>query len=154
MISDRPYRTAMSETDAVEELRRNAGTQFDPRVIEALLGVLHEAGPGDAGRGGTADGEERFAAPEVAEAEAGDLPGDCPEDFAATELVGAVRVHRDEVRELALMPQVLFDSSGTNRVAATKSRPPIPRTRKKVSALPSSENPKMNGATISATVKT
>ena len=40
MISDRPYRAAMSETDAAEELRRNAGTQFDPRVIEALLGVL------------------------------------------------------------------------------------------------------------------
>jgi len=30
----------MSDADAVEELRLNAGTQFDPRVVEALLGAL------------------------------------------------------------------------------------------------------------------
>jgi len=40
MVSDRPYRAAMSDADAVEELRLNAGTQFDPRVVEALLGAL------------------------------------------------------------------------------------------------------------------
>ncbi|MBA3245061.1 MAG: HD-GYP domain-containing protein [Actinobacteria bacterium] len=44
MVSDRPYRAAMSATDAVDELRRNAGTQFDPRVIEALLNVLDLSG--------------------------------------------------------------------------------------------------------------
>ncbi len=31
----------MSDADAVEELRMNAGTQFDPRVVEALLGALY-----------------------------------------------------------------------------------------------------------------
>jgi diguanylate cyclase (GGDEF)-like protein len=40
MTSDRPYRRAMSETAAIEELRRHAGTQFDPTVVDALLGLL------------------------------------------------------------------------------------------------------------------
>lgn len=40
MTSDRPYRAAMGATDAVEELRRNAGTQFDPAVIETLVDLL------------------------------------------------------------------------------------------------------------------
>jgi two-component system cell cycle response regulator len=34
MITSRPYRKAMSEADAVAELRRCAGTQFDPEVVE------------------------------------------------------------------------------------------------------------------------
>ena len=40
MTSDRPYRKAMSFERAIEELRRNAGTQFDPEVVDALLEVL------------------------------------------------------------------------------------------------------------------
>jgi HD-GYP domain-containing protein (c-di-GMP phosphodiesterase class II) len=43
MTSDRPYRRALSRADAVEELRRNAGTQFDPRVVQALLAELDES---------------------------------------------------------------------------------------------------------------
>ena len=43
MTSDRPYRAALSLEAAVGELRRNAGTQFDPRVVEALLAVLDES---------------------------------------------------------------------------------------------------------------
>jgi diguanylate cyclase (GGDEF)-like protein/putative nucleotidyltransferase with HDIG domain len=41
ITSDRPYRTARSHQDAVEELIRCAGTQFDPRVTEALIGHLY-----------------------------------------------------------------------------------------------------------------
>jgi HD-GYP domain-containing protein (c-di-GMP phosphodiesterase class II) len=37
MTSDRPYRRAMSLERAKEELRRHAGSQFDPAVVEALL---------------------------------------------------------------------------------------------------------------------
>ena len=37
--SDRPYRTSRSSAEAVAEIRANAGTQFDPRVVEALLAV-------------------------------------------------------------------------------------------------------------------
>ena len=40
MISDRPYRKALSEYDAIEELKKNSGTQFDPEVVQAFLKVL------------------------------------------------------------------------------------------------------------------
>jgi diguanylate cyclase (GGDEF)-like protein/putative nucleotidyltransferase with HDIG domain len=40
MISDRVYRPGIGEEAAREELRRCAGTQFDPRVVEALDRVL------------------------------------------------------------------------------------------------------------------
>jgi diguanylate cyclase (GGDEF)-like protein len=36
IISDRPYQPARTETEAVDELRRCAGSHFDPDVIEAL----------------------------------------------------------------------------------------------------------------------
>jgi two-component system cell cycle response regulator len=42
MRSDRPYRAAMPHADALTELRANAGTQFDPVVVEAALEVLRE----------------------------------------------------------------------------------------------------------------
>lgn len=41
MTSDRPYRKSMSHRDALAELTRHAGTQFDPQVIEALVGLLY-----------------------------------------------------------------------------------------------------------------
>jgi diguanylate cyclase (GGDEF)-like protein len=40
MTTDRPYRRAMSKADACAELRRSAGSQFDPRVVRALLSVV------------------------------------------------------------------------------------------------------------------
>jgi two-component system, cell cycle response regulator len=36
MISDRPYRAPMTSERAIEELRRCAGTQFDPDVVAAF----------------------------------------------------------------------------------------------------------------------
>jgi putative nucleotidyltransferase with HDIG domain len=39
MTTDRSYRKAMSLEVAVAELRNNAGTQFDPDVVEALVVV-------------------------------------------------------------------------------------------------------------------
>jgi diguanylate cyclase (GGDEF)-like protein/putative nucleotidyltransferase with HDIG domain len=41
MTSDRPYRTAMDHGDAIAELAKNAGTQFDPDVTEQLIGCLY-----------------------------------------------------------------------------------------------------------------
>jgi diguanylate cyclase (GGDEF)-like protein len=40
MTSDRPYRKAMDHADAMAELSSNAGTQFDPEVVEGLIGYL------------------------------------------------------------------------------------------------------------------
>lgn len=38
MTSERPYREALDADAALKELERNAGTQFCPRAVEALLG--------------------------------------------------------------------------------------------------------------------
>ncbi|MGB2952260.1 MAG: HD-GYP domain-containing protein [Gaiellaceae bacterium] len=40
MTSDRSYRKALPREVAVEELRKNSGTQFDPRVVDALIETL------------------------------------------------------------------------------------------------------------------
>src|SRR5581483_416462 len=40
MTSDHSYRRALSQEAAAIELRRCAGTQFDPGVVDALVGVL------------------------------------------------------------------------------------------------------------------
>jgi diguanylate cyclase (GGDEF)-like protein len=40
MRSKRPYSAAMSVNEAVEELRRHAGTQFDPEVVNALCRIV------------------------------------------------------------------------------------------------------------------
>ncbi len=44
MVHDRPYHKAMSEEEAVEELRKCSGTQFDPHIIDVFLQVLQEDG--------------------------------------------------------------------------------------------------------------
>jgi diguanylate cyclase (GGDEF)-like protein len=51
MTSDRPYRAGMPHDQAIAELVRCAGTQFDPRIVAALVALL--------GRG---DGRPRFTA--------------------------------------------------------------------------------------------
>jgi two-component system, cell cycle response regulator len=45
MTTERPYRTSVSVTDAIEELRRCAGTQFDPMVVEAFCKVVARERP-------------------------------------------------------------------------------------------------------------
>jgi putative nucleotidyltransferase with HDIG domain len=44
MVSDRSYRQGMSEESARLELRKHAGTQFDPDVVDAFLRVLDKRG--------------------------------------------------------------------------------------------------------------
>ncbi|MDP2958659.1 MAG: HD domain-containing phosphohydrolase, partial [Longimicrobiales bacterium] len=38
MLSDRPYRSALSITAVLEQVRGNSGTQFCPRMVDALVG--------------------------------------------------------------------------------------------------------------------
>ncbi|HEV2982592.1 MAG TPA: diguanylate cyclase [Solirubrobacteraceae bacterium] len=40
MTTQRPYGTPKTHDDALAELERNAGTQFDPRVVEAFCGCM------------------------------------------------------------------------------------------------------------------
>ncbi|MEW6527371.1 MAG: HD-GYP domain-containing protein [Spirochaetota bacterium] len=42
MLSDRPYRKALSLYEAKQEIIKNKGTQFDPKVVDALINVLEE----------------------------------------------------------------------------------------------------------------
>ncbi|UCC75027.1 MAG: response regulator [Gemmatimonadota bacterium] len=45
MLSDRPYRRALSEDYAVGELERCAGSQFDPGVVDAFLRAMGKGFP-------------------------------------------------------------------------------------------------------------
>ena len=40
MTSDRPYRKAMTREEALAELKRCAGTQFDPELVEQFSQLL------------------------------------------------------------------------------------------------------------------
>ena len=40
MTSDRPYRKGMEVDDAMAELRDCSGTQFDGRVVDAMVSLL------------------------------------------------------------------------------------------------------------------
>ena len=40
MTSDRPYRRALTSDEAVGEMHRCSGSQFDPRIVEAFIKVL------------------------------------------------------------------------------------------------------------------
>ena len=45
MTSDRPYRTARTIEEAVQELRANTGTQFDPAIVAALIDIIERREP-------------------------------------------------------------------------------------------------------------
>jgi diguanylate cyclase (GGDEF)-like protein len=42
MTSERPYRRAKSVQEAINELKENAGTQFDPKVVAAFLNLIEK----------------------------------------------------------------------------------------------------------------
>ena len=42
MTSDRPYRKALPMKVATDELKKNAGTQFDPKVVKSFLEILED----------------------------------------------------------------------------------------------------------------
>ena len=44
MTTDRHYRKARDLSDAIEELKRNAGIQFDPQIVEVFLQIISKKG--------------------------------------------------------------------------------------------------------------
>lgn len=42
MRCDRPFKKALSKNEAIEEIKKNKGTQFDPKVVKAFLEVCKE----------------------------------------------------------------------------------------------------------------
>ena len=44
MTEDRPYRSALRPEDAVEELLRCSGKDFDPHIVRAFIAVLNDLG--------------------------------------------------------------------------------------------------------------
>ena len=47
MKSDRPYRKALTEETAIQELKRGSGTQFEPKIVEVFLKILKQNLSGD-----------------------------------------------------------------------------------------------------------
>jgi HD-GYP domain-containing protein (c-di-GMP phosphodiesterase class II) len=47
MASDRAYRKEMEKSLVLKIIRKNAGTQFDPQVVEAFLRVSEQEFPDD-----------------------------------------------------------------------------------------------------------
>ena len=45
MSGEKPYGTTPGKAQALEEIKRHAGTQFDPRVVEAFLRAEPLAAP-------------------------------------------------------------------------------------------------------------
>ncbi|MCW2991363.1 MAG: diguanylate cyclase and metal dependent phosphohydrolase [Solirubrobacterales bacterium] len=86
MTSDRAYRPAMDHAAALAELRDHAGTQFDPRVAQALLEGLGDERVGEL---------EMFAPRDSAEAAQGAALGMLAAELGAEDLFVFTRVSVD-----------------------------------------------------------
>ena len=42
MTTDRPYRNALTNKEAIRELKNNSGTQFDPKIAETMIEIITE----------------------------------------------------------------------------------------------------------------
>jgi putative nucleotidyltransferase with HDIG domain len=61
MVEERPYRASRPPTEAIEELRRGSGTQFDPFIVEVLAEILDEAQAHEATHGSFRRQSDRLA---------------------------------------------------------------------------------------------
>ena len=44
MTSDRPYRKALGHSEAIAELMRCAGSQFDPELVDSFIALVNNKG--------------------------------------------------------------------------------------------------------------
>jgi putative nucleotidyltransferase with HDIG domain len=75
MVTDRPYRAALSRESAIAELHANAGTQFDPDVVEAVTRVLDAAPESTPASRGASAVSAGSSAADRSGAEVGPAPG-------------------------------------------------------------------------------
>jgi HD-GYP domain-containing protein (c-di-GMP phosphodiesterase class II) len=47
MTTERPYRQALTKDEAVKEIMKNTGTQFDPEIVEIFLSIINEEMPSE-----------------------------------------------------------------------------------------------------------
>jgi diguanylate cyclase (GGDEF)-like protein/putative nucleotidyltransferase with HDIG domain len=69
MAADRPYSRGRSPEEVLAEVRRCAGTQFDPQIVEAFLRVVEREGPGLLRAGHAREQAPVLAEPERAQSE-------------------------------------------------------------------------------------
>jgi diguanylate cyclase (GGDEF)-like protein len=83
--SDRPYRSGRNHSEALQEIGRCSGSQFDPRVVTALMSVL-EADPDMQGLFSSLDAGTTSPGSAVAQESAGSsasVPGTAPDVLSA-----------------------------------------------------------------------
>jgi diguanylate cyclase (GGDEF)-like protein len=90
MIAERPYRAAMTVDEAVAELERCAGTQFDPEVVRLFVEEVRRRPPGEGG----AIARSLLEDPEVAARRNGDEPTLGADSFAVTDSLTLLYSHR------------------------------------------------------------
>ncbi|MCX8006716.1 MAG: HD domain-containing protein [Coriobacteriia bacterium] len=95
MTSDRPYRRGRSVHEAIAELRRCAGTQFDPRLVDAFIGVLESAAEEEL----QVDEGGGFPSEAVPEQEQAALSAVCDGVIAAFRRLGGPRLAANVERE-------------------------------------------------------
>ena len=80
MTTNRPYRQGLSWEEAIAEIEKGKGTQFDPVVADAFLaGIREMQAEEQARKDGTAP-PQHATTPEGVEAEAILQPGETPEE--------------------------------------------------------------------------
>jgi putative nucleotidyltransferase with HDIG domain len=100
LTSDRPYRRAMSDEDALAIVRDRSGTMYDPRVVRTLLELHAETAPAAENRPRALPASPRAGEP--AQTPAGEIPArgaalaDARGELAvATDLGAAIARHHD-----------------------------------------------------------
>jgi diguanylate cyclase (GGDEF)-like protein/putative nucleotidyltransferase with HDIG domain len=63
MTSARPYRPALHTEDVIKEIRRCAGSQFDPQLVEGFIGIIMAGLPEGTGVGQNPSGETPSSKP-------------------------------------------------------------------------------------------
>jgi diguanylate cyclase (GGDEF)-like protein len=135
MTSDRCYRQRRDHDAACEELRREAGHQFDPTVVEVLLDELREGGTTSTA-GGAASEARAQSADEVA-ADLCEVLANHPPDRIALDKRWASGDARLDLRSTGSLPPTsqhvaaaLDQGCGSSSANASASRSPRNSTRR------------------------